>query len=98
MPAQLEEWFEHKVHTITQFLNARNVFAAEIHYQQVEIYGEDVMSWHSLTKQCIHFQTGTVMEDLFKKKKKVADTQQQTLNTSGLLWEVQFAVRWITRC
>jgi len=50
MPAQLEEWFEHKVHTIIQFLNARNVFTAEIHYQQVEIYGEDIMSWHSLTK------------------------------------------------
>jgi hypothetical protein len=50
MPAQLEEWCEHKVHTIIQFLNERNVFAAEIHYQQVEIYGEDIMSRHSLTK------------------------------------------------
>ena len=70
MPAQLEQWFEHKVHTITQFLNAKNVFAAEIHYQQVEIYGEDVMSWYSLTKWCTHFQTGTVMEDCLKKKKK----------------------------
>jgi len=37
------------------------------------------------------------MEDC-KKKKKVADTQQQPLNTSGHMWEVQFAVRWITRC
>jgi hypothetical protein len=50
MPAQVEQWFECKVHTIIQFLKARNVFAAKIHYQQVEIYGEDVMSWHSLTK------------------------------------------------
>jgi hypothetical protein len=50
MPAQLQQWFEHKVHTIIQFLIARNVLAAEIHYQQVEIYGGDVISWHSLTK------------------------------------------------
>jgi len=50
MPAQLEEWFEHRVHTTIQFFNARNVFASEIHYQQVEIYGEGIMSWHSLTK------------------------------------------------
>ena len=51
------------------FWMQKNVFAAEIHYQQVEIYGEDVISWHSLTKWCIHFQTGTVMEDCKKKKK-----------------------------
>jgi hypothetical protein len=47
MPVQVEQWFERKVHTIIQFLNARNVFAAEIHHHQVEIYGEDVMSWQS---------------------------------------------------
>jgi hypothetical protein len=27
----------------------KNVFAAGIHHQQVEIYGEDVMGWQSLT-------------------------------------------------
>jgi hypothetical protein len=36
MSAPLEEWYEHKVCAIIQFFNARNVFAAEIHYQQVE--------------------------------------------------------------
>jgi hypothetical protein len=42
MPTQLEEWYEHKVCAFIQFFNARNVFTAEIHYQQVEIYTEDI--------------------------------------------------------
>jgi hypothetical protein len=66
MSAPLEEWYEHKVCAIIQFFNARNVFSAEIHYQQVEIYAEDIMIWQSLTKYCISFQTGTVMEDCKK--------------------------------
>jgi hypothetical protein len=50
MSAHLEQWFAHKVHAIIKFLNARYVSAAEILHRQVEIYGEDVMSWHGVVK------------------------------------------------
>jgi uncharacterized Fe-S cluster-containing radical SAM superfamily protein len=44
MANQLEQWSKNKVRAVIRCSNARNVLAAEIHRQFLEVYVQDVMS------------------------------------------------------
>jgi hypothetical protein len=56
------------------------VSAPEIHHQQVEICGEDVMSWHGAVKWCIQFQTERALENC-KKSGKHTTTNTECITT-----------------
>jgi hypothetical protein len=46
------------VHSVTQFLNAKNIYPAEIHRQLVEEYGKGVMNGGNVHKWCCLFNGG----------------------------------------
>ena len=45
-----EQWSKEKVCTVIHFLHARHVSTAEIHFQLVKVYREEVMHWQSVAK------------------------------------------------
>jgi hypothetical protein len=53
------KWAQEEICAVIRFLRARHVFAAEIHRQLVEVYGEETMSRQSVA---IGVQTSNLVE------------------------------------
>lgn len=60
----LENWSRKEICSVIQFLRAKQVTAAEIHWQLIEIYGETVISHQHVAEWCRKFAAG---------RKKVTD-------------------------
>lgn len=61
---------QEEVRAVIRFLHARNVSAAEIHRQLVEVYGEEAMSRQSVVNWCSGFKSGRIGQRLVR---EVAD-------------------------
>lgn len=88
MSARLDQWNKQEVRAVIRFLNAKNLSAAEIHRQLVDVYGEDVMTRQSVAKWCVHFRAGRViMEDSERRGRPT------TANTANNRTLVEKAIR-----
>jgi hypothetical protein len=59
MATRREQWSKKEVRAVIRFLNARNVSAAEIYRQLVEVYGEEVISRQECGKVVCTLQSRT---------------------------------------
>jgi len=66
----------------------KEVSAAAVHRQLVEVYGNDVMNGHSMAKWCAHFRAERVSTDSVR---EVADPQREAHQTIRHLCKMTFS-------